>query len=160
LCCAHLPDFALEYCVQQVRQCRAMRHRASISRASRISSSSPSLEPIEQLTTRRCRSFSRQSPKVCQKRALDSIVPRVASAPSIARPRVARTQSIHVVMSIVGFCVRSRMSSNPHALAGSGPTCCGTVENFVQIAPAPDSAIARAILPLPSSKGWIVTNKR
>jgi hypothetical protein len=69
--------------------------------------SKPSSKP---LTTRRCRSFNGESPKVYQKCALESTVPSVACAPLTARPRHCKNQSIHGVMSIVAFCVRSRMS--------------------------------------------------
>ena len=69
------------------------------------------LEAIEQAVNDNTLPFIQQRvPKVSQKCALENTLPRVACAPSMARPRHPKNQSIHGVMSIVAFCVPSRMS--------------------------------------------------
>ena len=120
----------------------------------------PSKPSSRRLSIWRCRSLS-GTPRSCsQKRAFASTAPSAVCAPSIARPRQPRNHSIQGVISRSPFCVCFEDVVVVAALLPDLRRHAVEALRASSERASAMSAIARAMRPLPSSNGWMVTNHR
>ena len=148
--------FHQQHDVAQCRVLRALRQR----RLLRVVSL-PSKPSSSRLITSRWRSFRGTSrrllpePRLGQDRAERCLR-------AIDRTSEATQEPLHPRRDVQrrSLCLLEDVVVVACALAGSAPTCCRTVAELPSELARAMSAIARAMRPLPSSNGWIVTNQR